>query len=233
MDLIRKNNGITIIEILIASLLASVVFLAAASSYTSGLRLLASTRDSASLDPAMVMNAMSKNIVLANQITVSSSGDRLLLRLDYNQTNGVPTTPKHTAKILDDLYIVYWFGDPSNPNEASKILYSSPTLPGDANGNGVVDGGDYTTWADQYGQEGAGLRGDFNHDGIVDGGDYTLWADNYNPSINIPVMPHEVIPGLKATGRFDKFNPVAVTITIDSADGKRLITAAAAGAGAA
>ncbi len=231
MDLIRKNNGITIIEILIASLLASVVFLAAASSYTSGLRLLASTRDSASLDPAMAMNFMSKNIALANQIAVSSSGERLLLRLDYSDDNGdgIFDVPNHTSKTSDDVYIAYWFSG----SDGSKIFYASPSLPGDANGNGVVDGGDYTTWADQYGQTGAGLAGDFNHDGTVDGGDYTIWADGYNPSVNIDVTPHEVIPGLKATGSFGSFNlnPMAVTVNIQSGD-KTLTTTVAAGAGA-
>ncbi len=109
MDRLRKNDGITLIEILIASLLVSVVFLAVASSYTSGLRLLASTRDSTLLDPAMAMNAMSKNTALANQIAINPSEKRLTLRLDYNHTNGVPTTPKYTADTSDDFYIMYQF----------------------------------------------------------------------------------------------------------------------------
>ena len=110
MELLRKTNGITIIEILIASLLASVVFLAVASSYTSGLRLLALTRDAASLDPAMAMNAMSKNIALANQIVIDPSYKQLTLRLDYiNDGTGVPTTPRYTADTSDDFYVMYRF----------------------------------------------------------------------------------------------------------------------------
>ncbi len=58
------------------------------------------------------------------------------------------------------------------------LLPSSP--PGDANGDGCVDGGDYTLWADHYGECGVGLpEGDFTGDGCVNGGDYTIWADNY------------------------------------------------------
>lgn len=53
---------------------------------------------------------------------------------------------------------------------------------GDANLDDIVDGGDYTIWADNYLQTGkAWQTGDFNNDDIVDGGDYTLWADNYEP----------------------------------------------------
>jgi len=52
--------------------------------------------------------------------------------------------------------------------------------PGDANYDGLVDGGDYTLWADNYGSTGAGWGGaDFNGDNVTDGGDYTIWADFY------------------------------------------------------
>ena len=112
MDKLKNNGGITLVEILIASSLASVVFLAVASVYVSGLRLLNSTQDVNSLDPALAMNLMSKNIALANQVTVqsiSTAGDQLTLRLDYNNNAGVPTIPKFTADTSDDFYILYRF----------------------------------------------------------------------------------------------------------------------------
>ena len=52
---------------------------------------------------------------------------------------------------------------------------------GDANFDGVVNGLDYITWADNFGgttKLGA-LAGDFNCDGIVDGLDYVIWADHF------------------------------------------------------
>ena len=56
-------------------------------------------------------------------------------------------------------------------------------VPGDANGDGIVDGSDYTIWADHYLMTDATLDdGDFNGDCIVDGADYTLWADNFAPN---------------------------------------------------
>ncbi|MBL9123399.1 MAG: dockerin type I repeat-containing protein [Planctomycetaceae bacterium] len=55
--------------------------------------------------------------------------------------------------------------------------------PGDANLDAVVDGADYTIWADHYLQTGATrAQGDFNHDGVVDGADYTIWADHSSPA---------------------------------------------------
>ena len=61
-----------------------------------------------------------------------------------------------------------------------------PPIPGDANLDGVVNGADYTVWADHYGQspvppwEDCGWSvGNFNDDDIVHGADYTVWADHY------------------------------------------------------
>ncbi len=55
----------------------------------------------------------------------------------------------------------------------------APLTEGDANGDGFVDGSDYTLWADHYKQPGQWGQGDFNLDGLVDGADYTLWADHF------------------------------------------------------
>ena len=55
--------------------------------------------------------------------------------------------------------------------------FASPM--GDATYDGVVDGADYTAWADHYDQSGDWGDGDFSGDGFVDGADYTAWADNY------------------------------------------------------
>lgn len=54
-------------------------------------------------------------------------------------------------------------------------------LPGDYDGNGIVDTGDYTTWVNQFGAGGA-LSADGNRDGVVDLADYTTWRDNLGVS---------------------------------------------------
>ncbi len=62
----------------------------------------------------------------------------------------------------------------------SLTLVARQAVPGDANCDGSVDGGDYTVWADHYIMSGLSwCQGDFNGDRCVDGADFTLWADNY------------------------------------------------------
>jgi hypothetical protein len=52
--------------------------------------------------------------------------------------------------------------------------------PGDANGDGLVNGLDYVVWAGKYGQNVSGpTNGDFNNSGHVDGQDYFIWLTNY------------------------------------------------------
>ena len=69
-------------------------------------------------------------------------------------------------------------------------------LPGDANGDNLVDGGDYTIWADNYSQPDlfGPQYGDFNYDGSADGGDYTIWADNFAPAPVPASLPGETWP---------------------------------------
>ncbi|MBL9123698.1 MAG: PEP-CTERM sorting domain-containing protein [Planctomycetaceae bacterium] len=64
-------------------------------------------------------------------------------------------------------------------SDLSKAEFQEP---GDANSDGIVDGADYTIWADHYLQTVTWRYGNFNFDGIVDGADYTVWADNYAPA---------------------------------------------------
>jgi GH35 family endo-1,4-beta-xylanase len=52
--------------------------------------------------------------------------------------------------------------------------YSLVVAPGDYNGDGVVDGADYTVWRDSLGSS-TDLRADGNGDGVIDEGDYAIW----------------------------------------------------------
>ena len=64
----------------------------------------------------------------------------------------------------------------------STVSPSGTFSPGDANGDGKVDGLDYVVWLNNYSKSvtaGAG-SGDFNNSGIVDGLDYVIWLNNYN-----------------------------------------------------
>ena len=48
--------------------------------------------------------------------------------------------------------------------------------PGDYDQNGVVEQNDYVVWSSLYGTNNASADG--NGDGLVDGADYTIWRDN-------------------------------------------------------
>ncbi len=56
---------------------------------------------------------------------------------------------------------------------------SSPILPGDYNGNGVVDAADYVVWRDSLGHSGADLAADGNRDGVINADDYSVWKNNF------------------------------------------------------
>ncbi len=59
-----------------------------------------------------------------------------------------------------------------------------PSVSGDANGDGKVDGLDYVIWLNHYNTQTAnnGADGDFNVDQKVDGIDYIIWLNNYGVS---------------------------------------------------
>jgi len=68
------------------------------------------------------------------------------------------------------------------PSASASPSPSGTLKPGDANGDGRVDGLDYVIWVDNYGimSEGEFSLGDFNGDRRVDGLDYVIWVDNYS-----------------------------------------------------
>jgi T5SS/PEP-CTERM-associated repeat protein len=73
---------------------------------------------------------------------------------------------------------------------AHQVVLSvvGPSVPGDYNGNGVVDAADYTVWRDLLGRDGIGLAADGTGpggvpDGFVDQLDYELWVDHFGETL--------------------------------------------------
>jgi phospholipase/lecithinase/hemolysin len=78
----------------------------------------------------------------------------------------------------------YLFWDDLHPTTAAHALLAEQALlalrlPGDFNGDGIVDAADYTVWRDASGQIGAGLAADGDANGVVNGADYSLWKANF------------------------------------------------------
>ena len=65
------------------------------------------------------------------------------------------------------------------------IFEANIPVPGDANGDGKVDGLDLAYWQVNYDPLGVAENtwemGDFNDDGRIDGGDLAVWQQNYDP----------------------------------------------------
>lgn len=87
---------------------------------------------------------------------------------------------------------------PSGNGTAGGIFsFQFRLLPGDANGDHLVNGADYTSWADHFQQSNPPPsfgQGDFNGDGLVNGADYTLWADNFMPAASAVPLIEESVP---------------------------------------
>ncbi len=62
---------------------------------------------------------------------------------------------------------------------AANSPLTSIILPGDFNGNGVVDAADFVEWRDSLGQSGANLIADGNGDGVINLDDFSVWKSNF------------------------------------------------------
>jgi hypothetical protein len=67
------------------------------------------------------------------------------------------------------------------------FLLTPVRIPGDINGDGVVDVADYDIWAANVGKTGAAWsQGDLSGDGLVDVADYDVWAANVGSTASVP-----------------------------------------------
>ena len=81
------------------------------------------------------------------------------------------------------------------------VPISGDGLPGDANGDGLVDVADYNIWAANVGKTGATwAQGDFNGDGLVDVADYNIWAANVGATYNASPNPEPATMTLLVIG---------------------------------
>lgn len=68
-------------------------------------------------------------------------------------------------------------------------VFNNLNLPGDYNGDGMVNAEDLETWSNTYGTTGTPLPADGNQNGIVDGADFLVWQRSVGslpPSLSIP-----------------------------------------------
>jgi hypothetical protein len=75
-------------------------------------------------------------------------------------------------------------------------LAAAPNLPGDYNGNGIVDAADYTVWRDRLGQSVtlANENPAAATPGLVDAEDYAFWKANFGQTLGAGAAAH-LAPG--------------------------------------
>lgn len=129
----------------------------------------------------------------ANQETLSSDG---LFRWEKDDTTfaissshiGVPLEFRIAMREQQAEFDAFVISLDSNLSDAElDDLFAH--LPGDYNGDGLVDAADYTVWRDTEGQSGTGLAADGDGSGSVDQADYNIWVSAYtdsSPSASAP-----------------------------------------------
>ncbi|TWT90853.1 Rhamnogalacturonan endolyase YesW precursor [Pseudobythopirellula maris] len=113
----------------------------------------------------------------------------------------IPSTMRLPTLMHDSMYrqAIAWqqgyYNQPPHPSyfigagmgEAPRpALFFGGELAGDYNGNGVVDGADFTVWRDSLGSI-TNLTADGDHNGEVDMADYQVWVDNFGEVAEPPL----------------------------------------------
>jgi hypothetical protein len=110
-------------------------------------------------------------------VSVSDLGDYSLnLTADADPTHSpiVPGTPLSVG--------FYTLEYQTDSLLGSQVTFVVAPLPGDFNGDGIVDAADYTIWSDTLGST-TNLAADGNGNGTIDAGDYTVWLSNFGRTL--------------------------------------------------
>ena len=116
--------------------------------------------DFASIDPRYLYDAVDANLV--NEVDLGVIADAWLNDLGQPAPSESELNARYSGQFLDDVI---------------SAFAADPGLPGDYNGDGVVNAQDYDTWVAVYGTSDSGADG--NGDGVVDAADFTVWRDAF------------------------------------------------------
>jgi hypothetical protein len=138
-------------------------------------------------------------VFLAGQLAVELMDDfvmpargtsQMLSIVEASLIDGHFVEPTHEQRHLGDglFYDVVY-------QPASVELSLRSAVPGDANGDGRVDGIDLTIWSDNRFGEGNWTHGDFTRDGLVDGSDFDLWTQFRFTGTELALVANVSLPG--------------------------------------
>jgi hypothetical protein len=96
------------------------------------------------------------------------------------------------AGLSNSLPVFVLFGTENTPYEALDNasvpwVEDQLDLPGDYNGDGVVNAADYTVWRDTFGLEGPAEPADGDGDSTVDAGDYDVWKQYFGTAADLQI----------------------------------------------
>ncbi len=105
----RTKNGVTLLELMIATLMIALVFAVAISLYSTGSRFVSSqnTNSDPTTNATVILEDIAKRISICNQSTYDSGTGTLHLRCDY--TAGTYTPRNTPSNFADDAYWHYRF----------------------------------------------------------------------------------------------------------------------------
>ncbi len=157
----------------------------------------------------MKIDYISNNAV-ADTTTLTSSGSVTVPPSTNTPTPTRVNTVAPTASLTPQPTVPGQTATPTRINTSTPrptVTLPPGSLPGDANGDGKVDGIDLVIWMSHYGQTTSGVsNGDFNNDGKVDGVDYVIWFTNYGRTGTVtstPVPGGQVLLRVEAGGSAD------------------------------
>jgi hypothetical protein len=127
------------------------------------------------------------NLLESNRIFIEAGSDITAPSSIF----GTVFAPDGNASLSTVVGRVFASGDVRLRNVATA---ESLLIPGDANGDGVVNSDDFNILAFNFGQPGTFESGDFNGDGFVDSDDFNILAFNFGSRDVAPLLNATLIP---------------------------------------
>ncbi len=115
----------------------------------------------------------------------AASGYALSTLVNFAGANGQSPQAGLAMDAVGDIFGTTNDGGANGDGTVFELLANH--IPGDINGDGLVDVADYNIWAANVGRTGATWsQGDLNGDGLVDVADYNIWAANVGKTAGTP-----------------------------------------------